>query len=116
MANETESQPQDTAAETEKQVFSADWVGKLSYWIFHPRKPLLILFILITILLGAMASQLRVQAGFTKMIPLKHPYMATFLEYQSDFGGANRILVALKNTKGEKKKKGFMETVSDTHL
>ena len=109
MANETESQPQDTAAEIEKQVFSADWVGKISYWIFHYRKPLLILFIAITILLGAMASQLRVQAGFTKMIPLKHPYMATFLEYQSDFGGANRILVALKNTKGEIYEKGFME-------
>ena len=43
------------------------------------------------------------------MIPLKHPYMATFLEYQSDFGGANRVLVALKNTKGEIYEKDFME-------
>ena len=109
MSNENESLPQDTDAEIEKQEFSADWVGKISYWIFHYRKPLLILFILITILLGAMASQLRVQAGFTKMIPLKHPYMATFLEYQSDFGGANRVLVALKNTKGEIYEKNFME-------
>ena len=56
-----------------------------------------------------MASQLRVQAAFTKMIPLKHPYMATFLEYQSDFGGANRVLVALKNKKGEIYEKDFME-------
>ena len=55
---------------------SADWVGRISYWIFHRRKPLLILFVLITIVLGAMASQLRVQAGFTKMIPLNHAYMA----------------------------------------
>ena len=89
MSNETKGRPQDDAAEIEKQVFSADWVGKISYWIFHYRRPLLILFIVITIVLGAMASQLRVQAAFTKMIPLKHPYMATFLEYQSDFGGAN---------------------------
>ena len=109
MSNETGKLPLDSDAEIEKQEFSADWVGKISYWIFHYRKPLLILFIIITILLGAMASQLRVQAGFTKMIPLKHPYMATFLEYQSDFGGANRVLVALKNTKGEIYEKNFME-------
>jgi predicted RND superfamily exporter protein len=35
--------------------------------------------------------------------------MATFLEYQSDFGGANRVLVALKNNKGEIYQKDFME-------
>jgi predicted RND superfamily exporter protein len=107
MSNTTDTRPQ--ADEIQQTQFSADWVGKISYWIFHNRKPLLILFILITILLGAMASQLRVQAAFTKMIPLKHPYMATFLEYQSDFGGANRVLVALKNNKGEIYQKDFME-------
>ena len=107
MSNTNESRPQ--GDEIQQTQFSADWVGKISYWIFHNRKPLLILFILITILLGAMASQLRVQAAFTKMIPLKHPYMATFLEYQSDFGGANRVLVALKNNKGEIYQKDFME-------
>ncbi|HXW10802.1 MAG TPA: MMPL family transporter, partial [Steroidobacteraceae bacterium] len=97
--------------EIRRQQFSADWVGKISYWIFHHRKPLLILFVLITILLGAMASQLRVQAAFTKMIPLKHPYMQTFLQYQSDFGGANKVLVALKNNKGDIYEKEFMETL-----
>ena len=97
--------------EIRQQQFSADWVGRISYWIFHNRKPLLILFILVTIVLGAMASQLRVQAAFTKMIPLKHEYMQTFLQYQSDFGGANKVLVALKNTKGDIYEKEFMETL-----
>src|SRR5512134_3025526 len=97
--------------EIKQQQFSADWVGRISYWIFRNRKPLLILFILITILLGAMASQLRVQAAFTKMIPLKHEYMQTFLQYQSDFGGANKVLVALKNKKGDIYDKEFMETL-----
>lgn len=97
--------------EIRRQQFSADWVGKISYWIFHHRKALLILFVLVTILLGAMASQLRVQAAFTKMIPLKHEYMQTFLQYQSDFGGANKVLVALKNTKGDIYEKEFMETL-----
>ena len=99
------------AEEIQQTQFSADWVGRISYWIFHNRKPLLILFILITVVLGAMASQLRVQAAFTKMIPLKHPYMATFLQYQADFGGANKVLVAIKNNKGTIYDKKFLETL-----
>jgi len=96
-------------AEIERQEFRRDWIGKVSYWIFHYRRWLLILNILITIVLGVMASQLRVQAGFTKMIPLNHPYMATFLEYQQAFGGANKVLVALKNENGDIYDKDFME-------
>ncbi len=111
MANDLKPGTSAADAEIERQVFSADWVGKISYWIFHFRKPLLILFVLITILLGAMASQLRVQAAFTKMIPLKHPYMATFLEYQADFGGANKVLVALQNRKGSIYDKQFMDAL-----
>lgn len=111
MSNEQQGLPQGGESEIKQQQFSADWVGRISYWIFHNRKPLLILFILITILLGAMASQLRVQAAFTKMIPLKHEYMQTFLQYQNDFGGANKVLVALKNTKGDIYEKEFMETL-----
>jgi len=111
MANDTHVDLGNDNGDTEirKQQFSADWVGRISYWIFRNRKPLLILFVLITILLGGMASQLRVQAAFTKMIPLKHPYMQTFLQYQSDFGGANKVLVALKNQRGDIYSKKFME-------
>ena len=97
--------------EIERQEFQHDWIGKVSYWIFHHRKILLVLNILITIALGIMASQLRVQAGFTKMIPLNHPYMATFLQYQQDFGGANKVLVALDNERGSIFEKEFMETL-----
>ena len=111
MANDVKPGMSADDAAIEKIQFTPDWVGKISYWIFHYRKPLLILFILITVLLGAMASQLRVQAAFTKMIPLKHPYMATFLEYQSDFGGANKVLVALQNKKGDIYDKEFMESL-----
>lgn len=95
----------------ERHKFAEGIVGKVSYWIFAHRRALLILFILITVALGAMASQLRVQAAFTKMIPLKHPYMQTFLEYQADFGGANKVLVAIKNKSGDIYDKDFMETL-----
>lgn len=95
----------------ERSSFVEGWVGRISYWIFHRRRVLLILFVLITVVLGAMASQLRVQAGFTKMIPLNHEYMQTFLEYQADFGGANRVLVAVKNHGGTIFEKEFMDTL-----
>jgi len=109
----TEDRPIPVAddAEIQQEQFRTDWVGKISYWIFHWRRPLLILFILITVVLGALASQLRVTAAFTKMIPLKHPYMATFLQYQNEFGGANKVLVALQNTKGSIFEKEFMSTL-----
>lgn len=85
----------------DRKDFSRGLVGKVSYWIFHQRKPLLALFILLTLGLGYSASHLKVEAGFFKMIPLHHEYMGTFLKYQKDFGGANKILIAVKNNKGE---------------
>jgi hypothetical protein len=110
MTNEPKALAVDDA-EIEQQKFRSDWIGKISYWIFHHRRWLLILFALLTVVLGAMASQLRVQAGFTKMIPLNHPYMSTFLEYQQDFGGANKVLVVLKTPKGSIFEKDFMEVL-----
>ncbi len=60
------------------------------------RRPLLIgIFLLVTLALGVSASRLRIDAGFAKLLPLLHPYMATFLKHQQEFGGANRVLVAV---------------------
>ncbi len=73
-----------------------DFVDTMANFLFGNRKSLLTLFALITIALGWSATQLRVDAGFEKMIPLQHPYMQTFLEYRKDFGGANRVVIALR--------------------
>lgn len=81
--------------------FTPGLIGRVAYGIFHFRKPLLVIGILLTIVLGYMASHLKVQAGFSKMIPLHHEYMQTFLEYSADFGGANKVLVAIKSKDGE---------------
>jgi uncharacterized protein len=110
MANEPQSRAGKAAPPAIDQN-TAGWIITLSKLIFSNRKVLLIVFILITALLAAMASQLRVQAGFTKMIPLNHPYMSTFLQYQQDFGGANKVLVVIKNQKGDIFEKEFMETL-----
>ena len=101
----------DTQPDFDRKKFSTGWVGAIAWWIFQSRRPLLVAFILITIGLGFSASRLSVSAGFTKMIPLKHPYMLTFLVYQKEFGGANKVLIAVKNRKGDIFTKDFMATL-----
>jgi hypothetical protein len=76
------------------------FVQSLSDLLFGRRKFFLGLFAVITVLLAASATQLRVDAGFAKMIPLEHPYMKTFTDYQKTFGGANRVLIALRTKDG----------------
>jgi predicted RND superfamily exporter protein len=95
----------------EADAFNHNWVGKASYWIFHLRKPLLILFSLMTIVLAYSALHLKVSAGFSKMIPLKHEYMQTFQRYQNDFGGANKILVSVKARQGDIYNKPLMDAL-----
>lgn len=84
-------------------------VEALASVLFAWRKAVLMLFVLVTLLLGASATQVRVDAGFEKMIPLEHPYMKTFLDYRSAFGGANRVLVALRVKEGDIYDAAFMK-------
>ena len=69
--------------------------------VFRNRPLVIGFFIVVTILMGASASRLGIDAGFDKMLPLNHDYMKTFTHYRSDFGGANRVLVALVTKQGD---------------
>lgn len=64
------------------------------------RRLLFVLFIGLTLALGWSATRLRLDPGFTKMIPVTHPYMKTFIEYANTFTGANRVLLNVR-WKGE---------------
>jgi len=70
-------------------------LDKFAAWIFRHRTALVIGFAALTAVMAVFASQLRVDASFNKSLPLEHPYIRTFTKYQSEFGGANRVLVAL---------------------
>jgi len=69
--------------------------------VFGSRPLVLVLFALLTVVMLYFAAQLRVDAGFKKQIPLDHEYMQTFLEYEQDFGGANRVLIAVMANDGD---------------
>ena len=76
-------------------------VASIERLLFANRKLVLILFGLITLLMCYEVTQIRIDAGFEKLLPLKHPYMKTFLKYREQFGGANRLLIAVRNKKGD---------------
>jgi hypothetical protein len=79
--------------------------------IFDNRIVVLVVFALITVAMAFFASQLRVDAGFKKMIPLQHEYMRTFLDYEKEFGGANRILIAVMDKNGDMFNQPFFQTM-----
>lgn len=81
-------------------------------FVFRFRAVILVLFVLVTAFMAYSATQLRIDASFHKMLPLSHPYMQTFVEYEREFGGANRVLVALIRHDGEDIfEPGFFETL-----
>ena len=74
---------------------------RVSTWIFRHRLPLVGFFVVVTVIMAVFASRLRVDASFNKSLPLDHPYIRTFTKYQSEFGGANRVLIALMVKNGD---------------
>ena len=77
------------------------FIAAVSGAIFGHRRAWLAVFAALVVLLGASASRLTVDAGFNKMVPLKHPYMKVYREYEKVFGGANRVAIALMQKQGD---------------
>ncbi len=73
-----------------------DFVKKLEPYVFGYRVPVLVVFVVLTLLFGAFAVRgLHIDTRFTKQLPRQHEYMQTYLQHQEEFGGANRALIAL---------------------
>ncbi len=69
--------------------------------LFSRRKRVLAAFLIVTLAMAWLAAGLRVDAGFTKLVPLEHPYMRTFIKHRAAFGGADRVAVALVAKEGD---------------
>ncbi len=80
----------------------ARFVAWLGGFVFGHRTLILVLFALVTAVMGyAAITGLRIDTKFTKQLPLEHEYMKTFVEHQAEFGGANRVLVAVIARSGD---------------
>jgi len=74
---------------------------RLERLVFERRRIFLVLFAVATLAMAWSASRLRIDAGFAKLLPTRHPYIQTYLKHQQEFGGANRVLVALVAESGD---------------
>ena len=75
--------------------------ARIEKLLFAHRRLVLVAFVLATLGMGWFAAGLRVDAGFTKLVPLEHEYMRTFLEHRDEFGGADRVVIALVTRRGD---------------
>ena len=69
--------------------------------LFSNRPWVIGFFVIITLFMFSSAMKLKVDAGFSKLLPLQHEYMQTFTKHRQEFGGANRVLVALIAKEGD---------------
>ncbi len=76
-------------------------IERFATWLFRWRASLLVVFALLTGVMAWFAAHLRVDASFNKSLPLDHPYIRTFTKHQAEFGGANRVLIALVPQQGD---------------
>ncbi|MBT8421176.1 MAG: MMPL family transporter [Gammaproteobacteria bacterium] len=79
--------------------------------IFGHRIIVIVVFLTVTLLLGYSLTNLKVDAGFNKLLPVTHEYMQPFLKYRDEFGGANRIVVALTVESGDIFTPAFFDTL-----
>ena len=75
--------------------------SRIEQLLFDRRRLVLAAFLLVTLVMGWQVTGLRVDAGFTKLVPVEHEYMQTFLEYREEFGGADRVLIAVMARDGD---------------
>ena len=74
------------------------WVEQ---WLFRHRVRFLVFFLVLTALFLGFATQTKVDARFEKQLPLGHEYIQKFSEFESEFGGANRVVLAMIVEEGE---------------
>lgn len=90
-------------------------VNKFEYALFRHRALVIGAFVLATLFLLFKATTIKLDAAFTKNIPLKHEYMQTYLRHAQDFGGANNILISLCDENGDIFNAGFFDTLRKAH-
>ena len=88
------------------------FVGRIADILIGRRKILAVIFGIVTVLFAASATRVKLDPGFLKLIPIKHEYMRTMMDYMRDFSGANTLLVNLRwKGEGDIYNKEFMDAL-----
>ena len=80
--------------------------------IFGKRLWVLLAFLLATVYLVSAAIKVRPDASFEKMVPVKHPYIAAYLERKDELSGlGNAVRISIETTEGNIFTEEYMETL-----
>jgi hypothetical protein len=79
--------------------------------VYSRRRFTFALLLAFTAVMLAQALRLQPDAGFEKQIPLQHPYMQVFKQYEKAFGGANLVSIALVRRGGDIYEQAFLESL-----
>ena len=83
-------------------------VLKIENLFFKYRLSILSAFVLLTIVMGFFASQLKLDAGFYKQLPSNHSFIKTFYQYEDALFGSNNLIIAVRNTEGDIFEKDYL--------
>ena len=90
-------------------------INRLEVALFRHRAAVLTLFVIATFALLYQATQIKLDAAFTKNIPLNHSYMKTYLKHRENFGGANNILISVCEKDGDIFNPEFFSSLKGVH-
>ena len=77
------------------------FVKTLENFFFRFRVATLAVLLVFTLVMGWLAAQLHMTAGFDKQLPIGHEYIDTFFKYRTQLFGSNRIMVVVRAKKGD---------------
>ncbi len=89
------------------------YVGRIEDFLFAYRRVVLAALALVTIAMGLAASQLRMSAGFEKLLPTNHEYIRTFEQYRDELFDANRIAIVVHPRRGDIWNASTLKTLLD---
>jgi len=86
-------------------------LARLEAFIFRHRHLTVAAFMLTTVALGFFAAKTRVDASFAKQLPSDHEYIRNFNRFGEQFGGANRVVIAVMAKRGDIFTPGFFKVL-----
>jgi len=87
------------------------FIDRCARLIIRWRLPLLIMGVIVTAFFTWSASRLQLSSGFYKMLPAHHEFMETFFQYRNEFGGADKVMLAIQVKDGDIFQKDIIELI-----
>jgi hypothetical protein len=87
--------------------------NRLERLIFNNRVPVMLACLVVTVVLGFMATRVSLNASYEKMLPTAHPYIQNYLANKGQLRGlGNTLRVVVETTQGDIFDPAYLETLS----